>query len=146
MANGGMHPGAGSRRIEYAADSMIERSRDAEAVPTAGTLSTLSPATRDPRPDLEADAALWAELLEVSDSHGDPANPAGVHGALLGARCFGARLQLDGDTLRLVAGKDADAYADVRERYLRPHCAHLVTLAPPACLQRRRPAGQMTPP
>jgi hypothetical protein len=31
-------------------------------------------------------------------------------------------------TLRVVAGEDADAYADVRERYLRPRRAHLDAL------------------
>jgi hypothetical protein len=61
-------------------------------------------------------AYLWAELLELSHTLGNPEAGADVHGALLGARCFGARLELAGDTLRLVAGEDTEAYADVRER------------------------------
>jgi hypothetical protein len=92
---------------------------------------------RDPRPDLTDDADLWADLLEVSHLHGEPGNRSGLHGALLGARCIGARLSIDGDTLRLAAGEDASAYAEVRERHLRPHRRNLVALLRMA--RRREP-------
>ncbi len=85
------------------------------------------PPTRDPRPDLEADAALWSLLLDLSHTLGHHEAGDGLHGALDGARCFGARLELAGDTLRLSAGEDAEAYAQVRE-HLRPHSAQLVAL------------------
>jgi hypothetical protein len=47
--------------------------------------------TRDPRPDLEANAALWAELLAVARDL-EPALPLGLYGALLRARCIGVQL------------------------------------------------------
>jgi hypothetical protein len=77
--------------------------------------------TRDPRPDLEADAALWAELLAVARDL-EPALPPGLYGALLRARCIGVQLSAGERTLRLTAPPDLAAdYAALRREYLEPH-------------------------
>jgi hypothetical protein len=72
----------------------------------------------DPRPDLVDDTVLWGPLLESARARfGDR-----VYGVLHAVRALGARLERDDRGLRLVPGEiSGDEYADLRERWLRPH-------------------------
>lgn len=78
---------------------------------------------RDPRPDLAEDAELWHRLLWRSYRQA----PRELHGALMGFRCEGARLERTADTLVLRPGHCPD-YPALRARYLAPHSADLIRL------------------
>lgn len=96
------------------------------------------PPWADPRPDLTGDHARWELALELAYRR-DAADPEGVFGALLGARCCGAAIEhLDDDwslrpeeaaCWRLARGEiPAAEWAAIRTRWLLPHRAALAEI------------------
>lgn len=97
------------------------------------------PPWADPRPDLAGDHARWELALELAYRR-DAADPEGVFGALLGARCCGAAIEhLDDDwslrpedpppPWRLARGEILAAeWAAIRTRWLLPHRAALAEI------------------
>jgi len=110
-----------------------------------------NPPWADPRPDLTADHDRWQALLEAAYRH-DGQDPHGVHGALNGIRCCGARLEVMTAAgkappsagarpgWRLVRGDELTEaeYQRLRVTYLAPHTEALTRLlnAPPAVGER----------
>jgi len=81
--------------------------------------------TTDPRPDLVADAGLWARLLALAwEVDGDR---DGLACALNGFRCLGARLEVRDGTARLLPGEVED-YDGLRQRWLVPYRRTLTAL------------------
>ena len=82
----------------------------------------------DPRPDLQSDATLWGKLLVAAWEHdGERDLTDSLFWTLQGLRCCGARLLREGGRVRL-DGAGVEAYAGIRERYLRRHAAALTGL------------------
>lgn len=86
------------------------------------------PLNFDPRPDLTEDSALWDKLLMHTRAI-DGNDPNGLYGALDGIRCCGARLYLDGDTLKIdgseCSAPDGRTYVGLRQQYLIKHADKL---------------------
>ena len=82
----------------------------------------------DPRPDLTEDTELWESFLADSRAE-DGHDPVGLYGPLHGLRALGARLESQGDSLRLDRGEiEPASYATKRARYLVGHSDRLVRL------------------
>jgi len=107
---GGVGPVPGRTGAHSASPPAVEAPRAAAEAPVgpAGVASAPEGAGLDPRPDLAVDAPLWAVLLRLSAAL-DGEDPAGVHGALLGARTMGGRLEVGGRTLCLLLPEGVDA-------------------------------------
>ena len=84
--------------------------------------------TRDPRPDLETDSALWGSLLSMAyDQDGE--DRSGLQQALHGFRCLGAALVVTDGKVGLTPGEwDAADYYTERTFRLAPHGEALVRL------------------
>ena len=77
---------------------------------------------RDPRPDLVEDSDLWSRLLALAVEVN-----VDLAWTLNGFRCFGARLEDRGATVRIVAG-DCEDYDALRDQWLLPYRRTLTAL------------------
>mgnify|MGYP001175584185 CR=1 FL=1 len=83
------------------------------------------PASRDPRPDLKEDSALWDALLRIAETRNEQ-----FAGVLNGFRCGGTRvrkgksgwvLRPDIDPTGRAAWESQDEYDEFKERFLKPY-------------------------
>ncbi|HVS41315.1 MAG TPA: hypothetical protein VMU20_03515 [Candidatus Dormibacteraeota bacterium] len=126
-----MGPVPGRTGAHSASPPAVQATRAAAEAPVGPPEDMGAPegAALDPRPDLAVDAPLWAVLLRLSaDLDGE--DPAGVHGALLGARTMGGRLEVGGRTLCLLPpdGVDAAEWTRVVGHHLAAYAGPLRTL------------------